>query len=181
MARVNSAHGYLQEATNGMRLHLKKLVPGEAWPQVNAADAAPQLADAQTNALQERQAVEALLKAAQDGDVEAFTSSARHFGGSELSSIKDGNERTALHFAAASGKAGMCRYLLAEAGFPRNAQDAAGEGGPMHLVAMPSGAWIVVNHSRGFIRTGRSAGISCHAVQARRHWVSPREQQVWPV
>ena len=119
---------YVQEASHGMRLHLKKMVPGEAWPQVSAADAAPQREDAQTNALQERQAVEALLRAAQDGDVEAFTSSARHFGASELSSVKDGNERTALHFAAASGKAEMCRYLLTEAGFPRNAQDAAGEG-----------------------------------------------------
>ena len=122
-----SACDYVQEADNGMRLHLKKMVPGEAWPQVAAADAAPQPEDAQANALQERQAVETLLRAAQDGDVEAFTSSAQHFGTSELSSVKDGNERTALHFAAASGRAEMCRYLLVEADFPRDAQDSAGE------------------------------------------------------
>ena len=130
----------VQEADNGMRLHLKKMVPGEAWPQLAAADAAPQPEDAQANALQERQAVETLLRAAQDGDVEAFTSSSQHFGASEVSSVKDGNERTALHFAAASGRAEMCRYLLTEAGFPRDAQDSAGEE-TLHAAAMFPGLW----------------------------------------
>ena len=114
-----------------MRLCLHKMVPGEAWPQLTAADAGPPEEDAQANALQERQAVEALLRAAQEGDVKAFASSARHFGASDLGTVKDGNERTALHFAAANGKAEMCRYLLTEAGFPKDAQDSAGEA-PQH-------------------------------------------------
>lgn len=59
--------------------------------------------------------------------MEAFKTSASHFGDSNLSSVKDGNERTALHFAAASEQPEMCRYLLTEAGFNNGGQDSAGE------------------------------------------------------
>ena len=97
-------------------LQLRKLVPGEPWPQTTASDASFTSNEARQNPLVERQAVEKLLRAAQDGDAEAFSCAAQHFGDSDLSSVKDGNERNALHFAAASDQTN-CRYLLIERGF----------------------------------------------------------------
>ncbi|CAK0782712.1 hypothetical protein CVIRNUC_005907 [Coccomyxa viridis] len=108
-------------------LQLRKLVPGEPWPQATASDASSASDGHRQNPLVERQAVEQLLRAAQDGDAEAFSSAAQHFGDSDLSSVKDGNERNALHFAAASGQTEFCRYLLTERGFESDSQDSAGE------------------------------------------------------
>ena len=108
-------------------LQLRKLVPGEPWPQATASDASSASDGHRQNPLVERQAVEQLLRAAQDGDAEAFSSAAQHFGDSDLSSVKDGNERNALHFAAASGQTEFCRYLLTERGFESDSQDSAGK------------------------------------------------------
>lgn len=108
-------------------VQLRKLVPGEPWPQATASDASSASDEARQNPLMERQTVEKLLRAAQDGDAEAFSCAAQHFGDSDLSSVKDGNERNALHFAAASGQAGFCRYLLTERGFESDGQDSAGD------------------------------------------------------
>ena len=108
-------------------LQLRKLVPGEPWPQAATSDASSASDGDRQNPLMERQAVEQLLRAAQDGDAEAFSSAAQHFGDSDLSSVKDGNERNALHFAAASGQTEFCRYLLTERGFESDSQDSAGK------------------------------------------------------
>jgi hypothetical protein len=124
---IDAEHSRLETLDHGVRLHLRKLVPGEAWPQIGAPNAIQTPKESPADALQERQAVERLLKAAQAGDVEAFDSSALHFGSIDLSSVKDGNERNALHFAAASGQPEFCRYLLTEKGFPVDAQDSTGK------------------------------------------------------
>lgn len=124
---IDADRSRLEVLPEGIRLHLVKLVPGEAWPQLTASDAESTPNNAPGNPLLERKAVEGLLRAAQEGDVEAFNSSACHFGSSDLSAVKDGNERTALHFAAASGQAEFCRYLLTEKGFEANLHDATGE------------------------------------------------------
>ena len=124
---IDAERSRLETLDHGVRLHLRKLVPSEAWPQIAAPDAIQAPKESPANALQERKAVEKLLKAAQAGDVEAFDSSALHFGSSDLSSVKDGNERNALHFTAASGQPEFCRYLLTEKGFPVDAQDSTGK------------------------------------------------------
>ena len=108
-------------------LRLRKLVPGKPWPQATASVASSVSDEANQNPLVERQAVEKLLRAAQDGDGEAFNCAALHFGNSDLSSVKDGNERNALHFAAASGQTEFCRYLLTDRGFESDSQDSAGK------------------------------------------------------
>ena len=122
-------------------LQLAKLVPGEPWPQATASGASSASDGDRQNPLVERQAVEQLLRAAQDGDAEAFSSAAQHFGDSDLSSVKDGNERNALHFAAASGQTEFCRYLLTERGFESDSQDSAGKLRCSALMALARRYW----------------------------------------
>ena len=58
---IDAEHSRMELLPKGVRLHLKKLTPGEAWPQLTAAaDAAPDPEMGPANALQERQAVEVM-------------------------------------------------------------------------------------------------------------------------
>lgn len=58
---IDAEHSRMEILPKGVRLHLKKLTPGEAWPQLTAAaDAASELEKGPANALQERQAVEVM-------------------------------------------------------------------------------------------------------------------------
>ena len=67
-----------------------------------------------TSALYEREKVQALLEAAQRGEVDRLAEAAQQFTGQHIDSIKDGRGRTALHFAAQLGRYQACRYLLEE-------------------------------------------------------------------
>jgi hypothetical protein len=110
-------------------IRLKKLDSKAPWPQVGAAETASQSTHASTeNPLKQREAVGALLVAARDGSIDAFKTAAQHFDGKELQSVKDGNGRTALHFAAAAGHTDFVQYLISEEHFAVNCVDESGEG-----------------------------------------------------
>ena len=66
------------------------------------------------SALHERDKVQALLQAAQSGDVLQLAAAAKHFSGQSISSVRDGQGRAALHFAAQAGRLEACKYLLEE-------------------------------------------------------------------
>ncbi len=57
-------------------------------------------------------AVEALLKAAQEGDVEGLREKLKENGPKKLARYKDAHGRNALHFAAHRGQAKMCSAIL---------------------------------------------------------------------
>lgn len=63
-------------------------------------------------ALHERDKVRGLFTAAQGGSASQLTEAAQHFQGQDLNRVRDGRGRTALHFAAQSGRADACKYLL---------------------------------------------------------------------
>lgn len=66
-------------------------------------------------AFAEREKVLSLLEAAQAGNVGAFLGAAQQFeSASEISEVRDGQGRTALHFAAQLGHVELCRRLLEE-------------------------------------------------------------------
>ncbi|KAK9828865.1 hypothetical protein WJX72_002461 [[Myrmecia] bisecta] len=71
---------------------------------------------------------------AQSGNVAQLQAAAQRFQGEDLGSVKDGNGRCVLHFAAQLGRQDMCRHLLDEAHVDVNAQDEAGET-PLSLAA----------------------------------------------
>ncbi len=54
---------------------------------------------------------------------------ARHYGGSDVGRVRDGNGRTVLHFAAQVAQLAMCSYLLDERQMDVNVQDDRGEQG----------------------------------------------------
>jgi Ankyrin repeats (many copies) len=65
---------------------------------------------------------------------------AGHFGDSGVGGVRDGNGRTALHFAAQVAQLDVCRLLLGEQRVDVNVQDdhgAAGESGS--LLTPPGG------------------------------------------
>lgn len=64
------------------------------------------------SALQERDRVQGLLTAAQDGNDLQLAERAKYFEGQPIESIKDGQGRNALHFAAQNGRVKACQYLL---------------------------------------------------------------------
>ena len=115
-----------------MTVRLKKLDTSAAWPQLapfsQDSAAEEELAHPATeNPLEERQHVRALLTAAQTGDLEGFEAAAGRFSAGDLSSVRDGNGRNALHFAAAGGHATLCHSLINCWGVNVDAYDEAGK------------------------------------------------------
>ena len=78
------------------------------------------------NALLAREQVKALLQAAASGSVAQLLETARAGGLSELTSVKDGNGKTALHFAAQAGNTAVCTHLLEVVAMDPDIQDDAG-------------------------------------------------------
>ena len=82
-------------------------------------------------ALATRAKVEALLRAAADGDEAALRTAATQLDDGEgavavVAAVKDGNARGALHFAALRGHAELCTVLVREFGMAPDARDADG-------------------------------------------------------
>lgn len=68
-----------------------------------------------TNALQEREKVQNLFKAAQEGDNSRLMRLAHtEFDGQAIDRIRDGRGRTCIHFAAQGGHVEACRLLIEE-------------------------------------------------------------------
>ena len=127
-----SATCWSTSETKQMTIRLKKLDPSAAWPhlarasQESAAEEQDDHAPPE-NPLEQREHVKALLTAAQTGDLEGLGAAAASFSAGDLSSVRDGNGRNALHFAAAGGHADLCHGLLHDWGFDADACDEAGK------------------------------------------------------
>ena len=77
-------------------------------------------------AMAARDQVKQLFQAAVAGDVEHMQQVAPTVSAEGLDAVKDGNGRTALHFAAQAGQARAAEYLLDQEGIDVNAQDDSG-------------------------------------------------------
>ena len=78
-------------------------------------------------AMAAREQVGKLLKAAQAGDLKQLQAVAPSFGVGGVKAVKDGNGRSALHFAAQAGQARTAFYLIDEEELDVNQQDDKGE------------------------------------------------------
>ena len=134
---VQQLHGTIDASATSWRITenqqievlLKKLDPSAAWPQLEASQE-PDSRPAPENPLVERENVKALLTAAQSGDLEGFRAAAEKFSAGDLSGVRDGNGRNALHFAAAAGNADLCQRLIEEWAFDVEAVDDSGMDSP---------------------------------------------------
>ncbi len=115
------------EATESqqIKVQLKKLDASAAWPQLEASQE-PDSRPAPENPLEERENVKALLTCAQSGDLQGFKAAAEKFSTGDLSGVRDGNGRNALHFAAAAGNAALCQRLVEQWSFDADAVDDSG-------------------------------------------------------
>lgn len=133
-------------ADGTLTVRLTKLDTAMQWTALEAqANVLPQQAvtEAQTSrALQERDRVQALLSAAQAGNLSGMQAAAAHFEGQELGEVKDATGKNALHFAAQLGKTDVCHYLLTEQQVDPNLQDEAG---------MHSCLWSLISPSRNMM------------------------------
>lgn len=66
------------------------------------------------------------MEAAQSGDVDMLRGAALQFEGGDLSEVKDGNGRCALHFAAQLGHMDLCEAAVKEHGIDVNSEDGDG-------------------------------------------------------
>ena len=96
------------------------LVQAESKPTPSAKEGSSEAAMAA------REQVKQLFQAAVAGDVERMQQVAPTVSTEGLNAVKDGNGRTALHFAAQAGQARAAEYLLDQEGIDVNAQDDSG-------------------------------------------------------
>eukprot|EP00884_Botryococcus_braunii_P013989 jgi/Botrbrau1/22591/Bobra.176_1s0021.1 len=113
-----------------LSIKLRKFDP-LPWPRLepeSGSPSAPEDGNSPANALEARRQVETLLLAAKENDLDAFKAAAALFPGESLAEVRDGNGRTALHFAAqAADGLQMVQYLLEDAHMPANLLDETGE------------------------------------------------------
>ncbi len=111
---------------SSLTVRLKKLDHALVWPQLEAESPEEKPDAAPGDPLEARRAVEALLRAAREGDAEGFRGAAQRFDGSDLSCVKDANGHNALHFAASEGQTEFVRYLITEEHFKVDTADDSG-------------------------------------------------------
>lgn len=125
---------------NQLHIRLHKLDNQHVWPALEAVDAPPETLSrgnetlAPDSALQERDRVRQLLQAAQSGDTAAFQAVAGQFGEGGVRAVRDGNGRTALHFAAQVGNQDLCLNLISTHNVSIDCQDDHGDT-PLALAA----------------------------------------------
>jgi hypothetical protein len=89
--------------------------------------APPRIPEGDTEgAMTAREQVKQLFEAALRGDLQQLEQIAPSVSSEGLGSVKDGNGRNALHFAAQGGQAGMAEHLLEKEGISANSQDDQG-------------------------------------------------------
>jgi len=76
--------------------------------------------------MEARDLVKQLFEAALKGDIPELQSIAPDVSPEGLGSVKDGNGRNALHFAAQGGQVSMAEYLLDKEGILANSRDDQG-------------------------------------------------------
>eukprot|EP00898_Chlorokybus_atmophyticus_P008114 jgi/Chlat1/8303/Chrsp78S07739 len=117
--------------------------PPAVWPQLTGSATIQQAAAAPASnqrgedtgageALAARARVNSLLRAAQEGNVELLRLSAKACDegagvAAVVQSVRDGNGRSPLHFAALNGHTGACAYLVEELGVAVDLADDHGE------------------------------------------------------
>ncbi|GMH37281.1 hypothetical protein BSKO_05154 [Bryopsis sp. KO-2023] len=74
----------------------------------------------------QRENVRAVMEAAQSGDVDMLRGAALQFEDSDVREVRDGNGRTALHFAAQFGHRALCLAAIKEFGLDVNSEDTDG-------------------------------------------------------
>ena len=77
-------------------------------------------------AMAARELVKQLFEAALEGNIQQLQAIAPRVSPEGLSSVKDGNGRNALHFAAQGGQVDMAEHLLESEGISVNSQDDQG-------------------------------------------------------
>eukprot|EP00850_Spirogloea_muscicola_P009422 SM000053S17379 [mRNA] locus=s53:55947:59955:+ [translate_table: standard] len=140
---------YLDDGGRSLVVTLQKAAPARRWPALTdrealdlrfppspPAQAPPAKAGGDIDggaAVAERAKVDSLLRAAQDGSLQAFKDAVQALCSEgddvveTMIGVKDANGRTALHFAAGQGRMEILEHLLDELRTPADIPDAEGD------------------------------------------------------